>query len=99
MRPRLQPVLGIWFSAESILLVLHQDHEVAHLAGVYLRWLAPGLPAFAFNNVTRYNEPLFSSSSKPDFYNSSLTCEDVIFNLKVEHQIIPSRSPVEVELT
>lgn len=47
------PVLMIWFNAESILLLLRQDPEVAHLAGVYLKWASLGLPAYAFNCVSR----------------------------------------------
>ena len=62
MSPRPQPILSIWFNAESILLVLRQDPEVARLAGLYLRWLALGLPAYAFNNVARYKGPLVSPS-------------------------------------
>lgn len=47
------PVLMIWFNAESVLLLLGQDPEVAHLAGVYLKWASLGLPAYAFNCVSR----------------------------------------------
>ncbi|KAG1738313.1 mate-domain-containing protein [Suillus occidentalis] len=49
----IMPVLMIWFNAESILLLLRQDPEVAHLAGVYLKWASLGLPAYAFNCVSR----------------------------------------------
>ncbi|KAF9461938.1 multidrug/Oligosaccharidyl-lipid/Polysaccharide flippase [Collybia nuda] len=49
----LVPIFCIWFSAERILLSLKQDPEVAHLAGIYLRWLSMGLPAYAFNCVSR----------------------------------------------
>ncbi|KAG0697233.1 MATE efflux family protein [Suillus ampliporus] len=49
----LMPVLMIWFNAESILLLLRQDPEVAHLAGVYLKWASLGLPAYAFNCISR----------------------------------------------
>lgn len=34
----------IWFNAETLLLALKQDPEVAHLASVYLRWVSLGLP-------------------------------------------------------
>jgi Na+-driven multidrug efflux pump len=34
----------VWFNAEPILLFLDQEPEVAHLAAIYLRWLALGLP-------------------------------------------------------
>ncbi|KAG1729558.1 mate-domain-containing protein [Suillus lakei] len=47
------PVLMIWFNAEYILLLLRQDPEVAHLAGVYLKWASLGLPAYAFNCISR----------------------------------------------
>ncbi|KAG6812437.1 hypothetical protein H0H92_002903 [Tricholoma furcatifolium] len=47
------PIYGIWLNAESILLALHQDPEVAHLAAEYLRWLSLCLPAFAFNAISR----------------------------------------------
>lgn len=43
----------VWFSSESILLFLKQEPEVARLAAVYLRWSAIGLPAYAFNSVSR----------------------------------------------
>ncbi|KAG1725060.1 MATE efflux family protein [Suillus paluster] len=49
----LMPVLMIWFNAESILLLLRQDPEVAHLAGVYLKWASLGLPAYTFNCISR----------------------------------------------
>ncbi|PPQ68446.1 hypothetical protein CVT26_006033 [Gymnopilus dilepis] len=38
------PMFLIWFNAEAILLFLKQDPEVAHLAGIYLRWVSLGLP-------------------------------------------------------
>ena len=38
----------IWLNAESILLLLNQDPEVAHLAAVYLRWASLGLPGNGF---------------------------------------------------
>ncbi|KAF8870967.1 MATE efflux family protein [Gymnopilus junonius] len=47
------PMFLIWFNAEAILLFLKQDPEVAHLAGVYLRWVSLGLPAYAFNCISR----------------------------------------------
>ncbi|KAF5385183.1 hypothetical protein D9615_000933 [Tricholomella constricta] len=47
------PIALVWFSAEAILLALKQDLEVAHLAAVYLRWLSLGLPAFAYNCISR----------------------------------------------
>ncbi|GBE87674.1 Uncharacterized transporter [Sparassis crispa] len=49
----LMPILLVWFNSETILLSLKQDPEVAHLAAVYLKYLAIGLPAYAFNSVSR----------------------------------------------
>lgn len=48
-----QPVAFIWLNSESILLALKQDPEVAHLAAVYLKYSVIGLPAYAFNTVSR----------------------------------------------
>ncbi|KAI5994534.1 MATE efflux family protein [Pisolithus marmoratus] len=47
------PVLALWLHAELILLGLNQDPEIAKLAGIYLKWAALGLPAYAFNCVAR----------------------------------------------
>ncbi|KAF8315345.1 multidrug Oligosaccharidyl-lipid polysaccharide flippase [Clavulina sp. PMI_390] len=49
----LVPIFMIWFNAEPILIALQQEPEIAHLAGVYLKWLSLGLPAYAFNSVAR----------------------------------------------
>ncbi|KAJ6556154.1 mate-domain-containing protein [Mycena capillaripes] len=49
----LVPMFVIWFESERILLALRQDPEVARLAAVYLKWVSLGLPAYAFNNVSR----------------------------------------------
>ncbi|KAF6757789.1 multidrug Oligosaccharidyl-lipid polysaccharide flippase [Ephemerocybe angulata] len=49
----LVPIFLIWFNAESILLSLKQDPEVAHLAAIYLRWISIGLPAYTFNVIGR----------------------------------------------
>jgi len=49
----LVPIILIWFSSESILLSLKQDPEVAHLAALYLKYLAIGLPAYTFNAISR----------------------------------------------
>ena len=51
--PIYQPIFFVWFNAESILLFLHQQPDVAHLAGVYLKYASIGLPAYAFNCVSR----------------------------------------------
>ncbi|RXW17121.1 hypothetical protein EST38_g8726 [Candolleomyces aberdarensis] len=53
MGAMLIPILLIWFSAESILLFLRQDPDVARLAAIYLRWVSLGLPAYAFNCISR----------------------------------------------
>ncbi|KAI0777513.1 MATE efflux family protein [Trametes elegans] len=53
MAATLVPILLIWFSSESILLFLKQEPEVARLAAVYLRFSAIGLPAYAFNSISR----------------------------------------------
>ncbi|KAJ3566573.1 hypothetical protein NP233_g6916 [Leucocoprinus birnbaumii] len=47
------PTFVIWFNAEAILLALRQDPEVAYLAALYLRWVSLGLPAYAFNCISR----------------------------------------------
>ena len=49
-----QPIFFLWFNAESILLFLHQQPDVAHLAAVYLKYALIGLPAYAFNCISRY---------------------------------------------
>lgn len=47
------PMFTIWFNAEPILLLLRQEPEVARLAGIYLKWASLGLPAYAFNCISR----------------------------------------------
>ncbi|KAF9029825.1 MATE efflux family protein [Hymenopellis radicata] len=47
------PMYAVWFNAEAILLFLKQDPEVAKLAATYLRWVSLGLPAYAFNCISR----------------------------------------------
>ncbi|KAF8150627.1 mate-domain-containing protein [Crassisporium funariophilum] len=47
------PTFMIWWNAEIILLFLRQEPEVAHLAAIYLRWVSMGLPAYAFNCISR----------------------------------------------
>jgi hypothetical protein len=74
-----QPVFIIWFNAESILLLLRQDPEVAHLAAVYLKWSSFGLPAYSFNYISRCDSIHTISIFIPDF----LRITAVIFNLKV----------------
>ncbi|PFH50484.1 hypothetical protein AMATHDRAFT_60888 [Amanita thiersii Skay4041] len=53
MTVALIPMLLIWFNAEAILVFLKQDPAVAHLAALYLRWVSIGLPAYAFNCISR----------------------------------------------
>ena len=49
----LQPIYFVWLNAEAILLFLHQQPDVAHLAAVYLKYASIGLPAYAFNCISR----------------------------------------------
>ncbi|KAJ7201671.1 MATE efflux family protein [Mycena pura] len=53
MGATLVPIYFVWFNAEDILLGLKQDPEVARLAALYLRWVSLGLPAYAFNLISR----------------------------------------------
>lgn len=53
MAATLVPIYVVWFNSEAILLLLGQEAEVAHLASVYLKWVSIGLPAYAFNNISR----------------------------------------------
>ncbi|KIJ38183.1 hypothetical protein M422DRAFT_176909, partial [Sphaerobolus stellatus SS14] len=49
----LVPISCIWLNAESILLYLRQEPEVARLAGLYMKWLTLSLPVYTFNNISR----------------------------------------------
>ncbi|KAL4068850.1 mate-domain-containing protein [Scleroderma yunnanense] len=49
----LVPMITFWLHAESILLALRQEPEVARLAGIFLMWSCLGLPAYAFNCISR----------------------------------------------
>lgn len=63
----LLPILAAWLSAERILLALRQDPEVARLAALYLRWFSFGLPAFAFNCISRryfQSQGLFTAQTR-----------------------------------
>ncbi|EFJ31772.1 hypothetical protein SELMODRAFT_168555 [Selaginella moellendorffii] len=42
------PVAVLWLNMESFLLVLHQAPDISSSAGIYARWLVPGLFAFGF---------------------------------------------------
>lgn len=45
----------IWLFTENILVLLHQDHDVAKTAALYVKYLIPGLFAFGFvQNYMRY---------------------------------------------
>ncbi|RKP36692.1 mate-domain-containing protein [Dimargaris cristalligena] len=49
------PIVIFWWYSESMLLALNQDPEIAHLAGLYLRYLIIGcLPNLLFECVKRY---------------------------------------------
>ena len=41
------PIVGIWWNAEYIFLLLRQDPVVAQLAGHYVRWMILAAPAFS----------------------------------------------------
>ncbi|QRV82158.1 MATE efflux family protein [Ceratobasidium sp. AG-Ba] len=47
------PIIVIWLNAEWILLKLRQEPEIAHLAGIYLRWFALSLPGQAITIISR----------------------------------------------
>ncbi|KZO98453.1 mate-domain-containing protein [Calocera viscosa TUFC12733] len=49
----LVPMFVIWFNTESILLLLHQDPEVARYAGLYLKYASVGLPAYTYNAIAK----------------------------------------------
>lgn len=57
MAATLVPIYVVWFNSESILLLLGQEAEVAHLASVYLKWVSIGLPAYTFNSISRCVRP------------------------------------------
>jgi hypothetical protein len=46
-----QPMFLIWLNAESILILLNQEPEVASLAAIYLRWASLGLPGMVLFSV------------------------------------------------
>jgi multidrug resistance protein, MATE family len=48
-----QPIFAIWLNAEILLLALQQEPEIAHLAGLYLKWFSLGLPAYAANCILK----------------------------------------------
>ena len=40
----LVPIIALWLNAETVLLKLRQEPEVARLAALYLRWMCIGIP-------------------------------------------------------
>ncbi|OIS99037.1 PREDICTED: protein DETOXIFICATION 18-like [Nicotiana attenuata] len=45
----------IWWYSDMILILLHQDPDIAKQAGVFLKFLIPGLFAYGFlQNITRF---------------------------------------------
>lgn len=45
----------IWWYSDRILILLHQEPEIAREAGVFLKFLIPGLFAYAFlQNIVRF---------------------------------------------
>ncbi|KAL8032102.1 hypothetical protein ABFX02_13G072600 [Erythranthe guttata] len=45
----------LWWYSDVILILLHQDHEIAKAAGLYLKYLIPGIFAVGlFQNVLRF---------------------------------------------
>nr|GMD92481.1 protein DETOXIFICATION 18-like [Ipomoea batatas] len=45
----------IWYFSGSILILLHQEPQIAHMAGQYLKFLIPGLFAYGFvQNLLRF---------------------------------------------
>ncbi|KAG8682231.1 hypothetical protein FRC08_015099 [Ceratobasidium sp. 394] len=47
------PIIAIWLNAEWILLKLRQEPDIAHLAGIYLRWFALSLPGQTITIISR----------------------------------------------
>lgn len=76
----LQPIYAIWFNAESILLFLKQDPEVARLAALYLKWMSLGLPG-SYLVAMVYGLRTHSTSS--DQRTHSMRSADGTFSLKV----------------
>ncbi|KAL6570620.1 Protein DETOXIFICATION 18 [Orobanche gracilis] len=45
----------VWWYSDIILMALHQDHQIAKAAGLYLKYLIPGLVAYGFlQNILRF---------------------------------------------
>lgn len=77
-------MLLIWFNAESILLFLRQEPEVARLASLYLRWVSLGLPGMVRQFLS---EPNLTNHSKHTLLTQSV---DDIFNHRVR-RLFPLR--------
>ncbi|KAM4084892.1 hypothetical protein ACJW30_08G166900 [Castanea mollissima] len=45
------PLAIIWYNTSTILILLHQNHEIATEAGVFNRWMIPSLFAYALLHV------------------------------------------------
>lgn len=41
------PIMALWWFAQDVFLVLRQEQQVALLAGRFVQWMIPALPAFA----------------------------------------------------
>ncbi|KAJ2918977.1 hypothetical protein MD484_g1459, partial [Candolleomyces efflorescens] len=92
MGAMLIPILLIWFSAESLLLFLRQDPDVAHLAAVYLRWVSLGLPAYAFNCISRVLRIGFEDDT------SNRRVRDLLESFRVPTRIILMVAPINAFL-
>ncbi|KAH0723767.1 hypothetical protein KY289_006811 [Solanum tuberosum] len=81
----------IWWYSDRILILLHQEPAIAHEAGVFLKFLIPGLFAYAFlQNIVRFLQaqsiilPLAcicsGSLDTSCFQRSSISCFDFILD-------------------
>jgi MATE family multidrug resistance protein len=96
------PVLILWAFCEPILLLLHQDPEVARLSGIFIRWLMPGLiPQLLYNCILRYLQG--QRIMKASFY-ISLVC--VPINVALQYLLVhgalaigPEGAPIATSIT
>jgi hypothetical protein len=78
----------VWLNAESILLKLGQDEAVAYRAGLYIRYLAVGLPGYALNLMMRKSvEFLFYK----DLGKMDIAHRDISYQKQILHGSEPSR--------
>ncbi|KAJ8774571.1 hypothetical protein K2173_017017 [Erythroxylum novogranatense] len=70
----------IWFYTEPIMIILHQDPQIAKSAALYLKYLIPGLFAYGFiQNILRFLQtqsvvmPLVAFSGVPTCIHVGLT--------------------------